>query len=93
MHSAVLQNKKYIKFADEGTVEVISLGGLEKGVEKGDKKAATYTQKVNGEDVEFLVEFPNLTVEEMVALNRSKASSYNDTGKIPFTALIDPFTE
>ena len=89
----MLQNKKYIKFADQNTVEVMSLGGLDKGIEKGDRKAETYTEKVNGEEIEFLVEFPNLTVEEIYALNRGKAGSYNDTGKIPFTALIDPHTE
>ncbi|MFG0320217.1 MAG: hypothetical protein ACF8XB_23290, partial [Planctomycetota bacterium JB042] len=30
------------------------------------------------------------TVEEMLALNTSPASRYNDTGKIPFTAVVDP---
>lgn len=93
MHSAVLQNKKYIKFADENTVEVIAMGGMEEAARQNKPKAGTYTKKVNGEDVEFMVEFPNLTLEEMVALRKSKASSYNDTGKIPFTALINPHNE
>ena len=34
MHSAVLQNKKYIKFASENTVEVMALGSLDDGVAK-----------------------------------------------------------
>lgn len=93
MHSAVMQNKDYIKFADKSTVEVIALGQLQKGIDRGDRKASTYKKKVNGEEVELLVEFPNLTVAEVMALRNSKASSYNDTGKIPFTALVDPHTE
>ena len=32
----MLQNKKYIKFHDENTVEVLSLGSLDSGIEKGD---------------------------------------------------------
>ena len=90
MHSAVLQSKDYIKFADKSTVEVMSMSSLDKGIQKGDRKAATYTGK---DGVEYLVEFPNLTVEEMNAMRSSKAETYNDTGKIPFTALINPHTE
>lgn len=89
----MLQNKKYIKFADQNTVEVMSLGSLDTGIQRGDKRAATYTKNVNGKDVEFLVEFPNLTVEDIEGMRKTKAGSYNDTGKIPFTALIDPHTE
>ncbi len=92
MHSAVLQNKDYIKFAEKSTVEVISLSALDQGVAKSDKKAAKYTATVDGQEVELMVEFPNLTYDEMIALNRSKASTYNDTGKIPFTCLVDPHT-
>lgn len=90
MHSAVLQSKDYIKFSDRSTVEVMSMGSLEQGIEKGDRKAATYEAK---DGKEYLVEFPNLTVEEMVAIRSTKAGTYNDTGKIPFTALINPHTE
>lgn len=89
MHSAVLQSKDYIKFADRYTVEVISLGSLEKGIASNDRRARTYRAK---DGRECLVEFPNLTAEELIALNRSKASTYNDTGKVPFTAIVDPHT-
>jgi hypothetical protein len=93
MHSALMLNDDYIKFAADNTVEVIALERLDEGVEKKDARAETYKAKVNGEEVHYLVEFPGLTVEEMNALARSKASSYNKTGKIPYTCLVDPWTE
>lgn len=93
MHSSVLQNKKYIDFADENTVEVISLSRLEEGIEKQDRRAATYLEKdAEGNEVEYLVEFPGLTAEDMIALNRSPAGQYNKTGRIPYTAIVDPHT-
>jgi hypothetical protein len=92
MHSAVMCNKKYMEFAAANTVEVISLQDLEDGIAKKDRRAATYEAKVNGEAVQCLVEFPGLTVEDMKALHGSKAASYNDTGGIPYTCLVDPFT-
>ncbi len=93
MHASVLQNKDYIKFADKCTVEVICLGRLQEGIDEKSPKAATYKTKENGQEVEHLVEWPNLTVEEVLALGQSKAGSFNDTGFVPFTAVIDPHTE
>ncbi|MEQ8765642.1 MAG: hypothetical protein RL885_17090 [Planctomycetota bacterium] len=93
MHRSVLQNKKYIEFASRYSVEVIALGRLEEGVAKGDPKAATYAAKNDdGEEVEYMLEFPGLTYDQMIALRKSPASRYNDTGKIPFTCLVDPHT-
>lgn len=93
MHSAVMQNKKYIQFADKNTVEVISLGSLQRGIDNGDRKAETYTEKLpDGTEVEYLVKYPGMTVEDMLGLNRSRANSYNKTGKIPYTAIVDPHT-
>jgi hypothetical protein len=92
MHQSVMCNKKYIDFAKDNTVEVIALQRLDEGIEKKDKKAETYEAKVNGKTVEYLCEFPGLTVAEMLALNGSKASSYNDTGGIPYTCLVNPHT-
>lgn len=93
MHASVLQNKDYIKFADKHTVEVISLSRLDEGIEKKDPRAETYEINENGQKKSFLVEFPGMTVDEMLALNSSKAGRYNDTGAVPFTAIIDPWTE
>jgi hypothetical protein len=93
MHSSVLQNKKYIAFSSENTVEVISLGRLDEGIQKGDARAATYeAEDEEGNKVQRLVSWPSLTVEEIDALRRSKAGTYNDTGKIPFTCVVNPHT-
>jgi hypothetical protein len=93
MHSAVLQNKNYIRFAERCTVEVIAVSRIEQGVEKKDPRAATYEDRDEaGRPVEYLLEFPGLTLDEMIALNRSPASRYNRTGKIPYTAIVDPHT-
>jgi hypothetical protein len=92
MHRAVMQNKKYIRFASENTVEVISLSALEEGVEAHDRRAATYKTTRGGEEVKCMVEFPGLTVEEVLALHRSRAGTYNKTGAVPYTAVINPWT-
>ena len=94
MHSAVMQNKKYIKFADQNSVEVLSLSRLDEAVKKGDAKAATYRAKgPDGQDVDYMVEWPNLTLQDITTFRKSKAATYNDTGGIPQTMLIDPYTE
>jgi hypothetical protein len=89
----VLQNKKYIEFADDNSVEVMALGRLDEGIEKADPKAATYkTTDETGKEVEYLVEFPNLSVEDIQNMQRSPAGQYNQTGKIPYTSIVDPHT-
>jgi hypothetical protein len=85
----VLQNKKYIKFASENTVEVMALSRLEEGIAKNDRKAATYKAR---DGTDYLVEFPNLTVKDIKEMRSSKAGSYNNTGKIPYTAIVNPHT-
>lgn len=93
MHSAVLQNKKYTKFAAQNTVEVLSLGRLSEAIEKGKPRAATYKGKDSeGNTVDLMVKWPNLTAEQIGKIRRSKAGSYNDTGKIPYTCIVDPHT-
>ncbi len=95
MHSAVMQNKKYIKFAGRSTVEVITLGSIERGVSSGHRNARTYEVKdpLTGKTRKEFALFPGLTLEDMQKLNRSKANSYNRSGKIPHTCIVDPFTE
>ena len=94
MHASVMCNDKYIEFAADNTVEVLALQDLQKGIDAKDKRAEEYEAKdENGKKVRYMIEFPGLTKEEIIALHQSKASSYNDTGGIPFTAVIDPYTE
>ena len=93
MHRSVLQNKGYIQFAEENTVEVMSLSGLETGIQRKDPRAATYERKdEDGRVRAFLVEYPSLTVEDIQALRRSPAPRYNEKGTIPHTAIVDPWT-
>lgn len=93
MHRSVLKNDDYMDFADANTVEVIALGRLDEAIEKEDEKAATYEVEVNGEKVEYLVEWPGLTVADINALKSSKAGQYNKSGGIPYISIVDPHTE
>jgi hypothetical protein len=90
----VLQNEKYIAFAEDNTVEVLSMGELEKGLKNtGDKRAATYDAKdENGNPVKYLREFAGATAEQLIALNGSPAGQYNKTKSIPYVAIVDPHT-
>jgi len=90
----VLQNKKYIKFAEDNTVEVLVLSRLEEGIEKEDKRAATFKGKdEDGQEKEFFVGYPNLTLDDIKGMRSTKAGTYNNTGKIPYTAIVNPHTE
>lgn len=93
MHRAVLRNEDYIAFADENTVEVMAIQRLDEAVGKNDEKAGTYEVEVGGQKVKYFKEYPGLTMEDVNALNGSKAGRFNDTGGIPFTCLVDPWTE
>jgi hypothetical protein len=89
----VLQNKKYIAFAEENTVEVLVLGDLDAGIAEKDKRAGTYKAKDEaGVEKEFLLSWPGLTVEDIGNMRGTKAGQYNNTGKIPYTAVVDPHT-
>ncbi|MGH7163113.1 MAG: hypothetical protein ACREID_06495 [Planctomycetota bacterium] len=93
MHGSVLQNEKYIKFAEENTVEVLALGRLNEGISKGDKGAETYKAKdEQGNEAEYMVEWPNLTAAMIADLNTSQAGTYNQSGAIPYTSVVDPHT-
>ena len=92
LHGSILKTKKYIEFAEKNTVEVICLSSLQEGIDKKDPKTETYETEIGGKKVQCLVEFPGLTVEQMLALHASKAGRYNDTGKVPYTCIVDPHT-
>ncbi len=93
MHRSVLQNEDFAKFTYENAVDVMSLSRLDEGIEKKDEKSHTYdTVDADGKPVKYLVEWPNLTIEEMYAFRRTKAGQYNNTSKIPYTSIVDPYT-
>jgi hypothetical protein len=92
LHGSILKNKKYIEYAEKNTVEVICLSSLQEGIDKKDPKTETYETEIGGKKVQCLVEFPGLTVDQMLALHASKGGRYNDTGKVPYTCIVDPHT-
>ena len=92
MHSAVLQSKDYIRFARKHTVDVIVVSGLSVAVERKDRRARTFKGERDGEKVELMSSWPSLTLEEMLDLSRGPATSFNKSGQIPFTGVIDPHT-
>ena len=94
MHGAVLQKDDYIDFSDENSVEVLALGRLDEAIKKNEKRAGTYDAvDAEGKPVKYMVEWPGLTAEDIYALRSSKAGTYNDTGGIPYTAIVNPYTE
>ena len=94
MHRSVLQNKKYIKFAAANSVEVISMEEIERAERKQPKTIATYkTKDAYGDEVEYLIEFAGLTLDELKDLSNTQAIlSFMAGGKIPYTAIVDPHT-
>jgi ElaB/YqjD/DUF883 family membrane-anchored ribosome-binding protein len=92
LHSGILKNKKYIEFSDKNTVEVICLGSLQEGIDKKDDRAETYEVEKDAKKVEYMKEFPGMTVAQMLALGSSKGASYNNTGHVPYTCMVDPYT-
>ncbi|MHC4955354.1 MAG: hypothetical protein ACYTGZ_15990 [Planctomycetota bacterium] len=90
MHGSVLQNKKYMKFAEQSTVEVIAVSQIN----ESDPRSEKYTAKnEKGEKVEYYKSWPGLTKADMAGLNRSKARSYNKSGKIPYISVVNPHTQ
>jgi len=89
----VLQNEEYIAFADDNTVEVLSLGSIQDGISKKDKRADLYDAKdADGKAVQYMKEFAGCTVEQLEALNGSPGGQYNKTGHIPYVSIVDPYT-
>jgi len=90
----VLQNDEYIAYADDNSVEVLSLGSIQDaGIDKKDKRADMYDGKdEEGKPVKFMKEFAGCTAEQLIALNGSPAGQYNKTGKVPYVAIVDPHT-
>ena len=91
-HGAVLCGKKYVEFAAQNSVDVVGMIGIEEAVRKKDKRAQTYEGQADGATVQFLLEFPGLTADDLAKMTE-KAAPYDTTGYAPFTAVVDPWTE
>jgi hypothetical protein len=91
----VLQNEKYIAYADENTVEVISIGEAEKGInDPKDLHGGTYDAKdENGNPVKYVREFAGMTIEQLNALAGAPEAQFNKTGGVPYVCLVDPWTQ
>jgi len=94
VHRSVLQNKKYIAFAKANTVEVICMEEIAKAERDKASTFATYkTKDAYGDEVEYLVEFDGLTIDELKGLSNTNAVvAFMEGGKIPYTAIVDPHT-
>jgi hypothetical protein len=91
----VLQNKGYIKFAAANSVEVICMEEIGKAEREKASTIKTYkTKDPYGDEVEYLVEFAGLTLDDLKDIsNNSAVLAFMDAaGKIPYTAIVDPHT-
>jgi hypothetical protein len=90
----VLQNEKYIAFADDNTVEVIALSRLDEALkDPKDRKTETYDAKDEaGNPVKYMKEYAGMTSDQLLTLNSSPAGQYNKTGHIPYVSIVDPYT-
>jgi len=94
VHRSVLQNKTYLKFAAQNTVEVICMEEIDKAEREKASTFQTYkTKDEYGDEVEYMVEFDGLTVDELKGLSNTDAIvAFMDGNKIPYTAIVDPHT-
>jgi len=90
----VLQDKGYQRFAAANTVEVLHMEETDRALAEKNRLVRTYRQKdAYGEEVEYLEEFPGLPLEALQRINENQAVlRYMTGGKIPYTAIVDPFT-
>ncbi|MCZ6786876.1 MAG: hypothetical protein O7E54_06890 [Planctomycetota bacterium] len=95
MHSSVLHNARYVKFAEKNTVEVITMEETDRAIREKSRIIRTYKGKdIHGEDVDYLVELPGMTLEDVrtISSGNSPALDYIQGNKIPYHAIVDPHT-
>jgi hypothetical protein len=93
VHAGILSDIEYMDFTYENATEVLVMDRIDEAVEKGEPAAAAREVKLGGKTISYLVNFPWLTLQDLLALNASKAGTYNKAGSLPYTCLVDPFTE
>ena len=88
----MLENKAYIRFSLAHAVEVICMEEIDRAVsEKADTIATYKARDAYGDEVEYLKEFPGLTLDELKGLSSTDAVlRFMEGGKIPYTAIVDP---
>ena len=92
MHRSVLENGKYVRFSAANAVEVICMEEIDRAVSEKSQMIATYKVKdAYGDDVQYMKEFPGLTLEELQDLSATNAIlQFMDGNRIPYTAIVDP---
>ncbi len=95
MHSSVLHNAKYVKFAEENTVEVVTMEESDRAIREKSRLIRTYKGKdIHGEETDYLVELPGMTLDDVQTISsaNSPALEYIQGDKIPYHAIVDPHT-
>ena len=95
MHRAVLHSAKYIKYARDNAVEVITMEEIDVAEAKKSKDIRTYkTKDAYGDEVEYLAEFPGITMDDLKRISADTAPpiEYMQGGKIPYHGFVDPHT-
>jgi len=91
----VLENARYVKCSRANAGEVVCMEELDRALSEKAKTVRTYRAKdPYGDDVEYLKEFPGLTLDDLRQLSNNEAilRFMGGKGKIPYTAIVDPHT-
>lgn len=90
----MLESSVYADFAEKHSVEFLVTEELDRALRDKNRLVRTYkATDPYGDPVEYLVEFPGVTIEQLQQLSNSKAVRYISTsGKIPYTSIVDPHT-
>lgn len=89
----MLQNKGYIKFAGKHCVDVIALSDWEQALKEGHRTQTFKAPDEYGDKVEWLLLYPTLQPGDLDTLYNATTVSFNKTGIMPYTAIVDPHTE
>lgn len=94
MHRTVLESPVYAKFAAANTVEVVVTEEMGRALREKNPLIKTYRSRdPYGDEAEYLVKFPGLTIEDLRGLSNSKAVRFiSPSRRIPYTGIIDPHT-
>ena len=93
MHRSVFRDANYIEVADERSVQVVTMLRMLQAIVAENKRLRTFKGKdAYGEEMEFLVEFPTLTVDALQDVSLSAAASYLTGQRLPQTSIVDPHT-
>ena len=90
----MLESAVYAKFAAKNTVEFLVTEEMDRALKDKNPLIRTYrATDPYGDPVEYLVEFPGVTIEQLRRVSNSKAVQFISSAKrIPYSAVVDPHT-